>query len=105
MPRDIIVCSLSTISLQSVQRRKNSYHALSYCWGSSKDQHVIICDNCFVLVRKNLYDALAQLSTQNHPAIWVDSLCINQDDNEEKSHQVGLMGEIYKTAEQVILWL
>ncbi|KAJ8132815.1 hypothetical protein O1611_g808 [Lasiodiplodia mahajangana] len=37
--------------------------------------------------------------------IWIDALCINQDDLSEKSHQIQLMGDIYKRAHRVFSWL
>ncbi|OAL47211.1 hypothetical protein IQ07DRAFT_634187 [Pyrenochaeta sp. DS3sAY3a] len=44
---------------------------------------------------KNLVDTL----------VWIDQLCINQSDNDERSHQVSLMGSIYSAARQVIIWV
>jgi len=37
--------------------------------------------------------------------LWVDAVCIDQSDVEEKSHQVALMPEIYFTATKVLCWL
>jgi hypothetical protein len=37
--------------------------------------------------------------------MWVDQICINQRDKDEKSHQVRLMDRIYEKAENVIVWL
>jgi hypothetical protein len=37
--------------------------------------------------------------------LWVDAICINQHNNQEKSHQVSMMGEIYKRDTQVLAWL
>jgi hypothetical protein len=37
--------------------------------------------------------------------IWIDAICINQQDNEEKDHQVQHMGEIYRNAKLVVVWL
>ncbi|KAF8862586.1 hypothetical protein BDZ45DRAFT_191581 [Acephala macrosclerotiorum] len=42
---------------------------------------------------------------QEDRCLWIDSLCINQDDHDEKSDQVGVMGRIYRQAEQVRVWL
>jgi hypothetical protein len=53
----------------------------------------------------NLYDAMVQLR-QTHPGeIWIDAVCINQDDPKEKNVQVTMMGRIYASAESVIVWL
>jgi hypothetical protein len=37
--------------------------------------------------------------------LWIDALCINQDDDAERVHQVGIMGSIYRQARQVLVWL
>lgn len=37
--------------------------------------------------------------------IWIDALCINQDDITERNHQVALMAGIYSPAGQVVIWL
>jgi hypothetical protein len=57
-------------------------------------------------VTKNLYLALLRL---RHPeterTLWVDALCINQVDLDEKRHQIALMADIYTKASTVIMWL
>lgn len=70
----------------------------------------IICDKLRMRVGLNLYEALRRLSGEDCPLmeqkyIWVDALCINQNDPDERSAQVLLMGEIYKSASSVIVWL
>jgi hypothetical protein len=37
--------------------------------------------------------------------VWIDALCINQSDDEEKTEQVRRMGEVYAQAKQVIVYL
>jgi len=37
--------------------------------------------------------------------LWVDAICLNQADNDEKSIQVGLMGDIYRQARRILIWL
>jgi len=60
---------------------------------------------------ENLVAALHHLRAHDHPKyrrnelIWIDAICINQKDNEEKSHQVQMMRNIYSNAVQVIVWL
>lgn len=54
----------------------------------------------------NLFDALESLRTsETTRVLWVDALCINQPDLKEKEHQIPLMGEIYKTAASVVVYL
>jgi hypothetical protein len=37
--------------------------------------------------------------------MWIDAVCIDQGNNEEKTQQVGIMKEIYRCATQVLIWL
>lgn len=48
------------------------------------------------------------LRTENYDdssLLWVDTLCINQTDLQERSHQVNMMGKIYSKADRVLIWL
>jgi hypothetical protein len=55
----------------------------------------------------NLYQALKQILKMKHDAkyIWIDALCINQKDMEERAAQVSIMTEIYSRCERTIVWL
>ncbi|KAK6854169.1 hypothetical protein PG995_009262 [Apiospora arundinis] len=90
------------------------YDALSYTWGFQKCPHdgssprgtrYIILNDLMFRVQDNLFSALMELRNggrhgdQGLP-IWIDAICINQDDDQEKSHQVGSMSLIYSSAEQ-----
>ena len=83
---------------------KPLYIALSYFWG--KDRKIIDCDNQKVEVSANLVHAFKRLR-QHFPnrLLWTDNLSINQHDDNEKSHQVGIMGRIFASAETVVVWL
>ena len=85
------------------------FEALSYCWESEKLEKVIILDGNIIKVPRNLESALLALQrlpeTGTGMRFWVDYLCIKQDDNVEKSHQVNLMSDIYSSALSVIAWL
>ncbi|KAE8444914.1 hypothetical protein EG329_014162, partial [Mollisiaceae sp. DMI_Dod_QoI] len=71
----------------------SSYDALSYRWGSSLPKRDIVLDGRQVLVRFNLRDALKKLEyAQTERLLWVDAICINQDDISERNHQVAMMG-------------
>ena len=57
-------------------------------------------------MRLNLYQALRRLRWFRDPRlIWVDAICINQSDVDEKSQQIPLMGRIYRNAASVLVWL
>jgi hypothetical protein len=87
--------------------------ALSYTWGSTTPAKTICIHDepgKVLAVSPNLYDALVGLrqtdrSVSGSRILWIDQLCINQQDNEEKSKQVRLMGAIYSKSLRVIIWL
>ncbi len=96
------------------------YECLSYTWDNPKSKPSfsdigehwttshkrIICNNAVTYIRQNLHDALVQLrASGNLGPIWIDALCINQDDVSERNSQVGRMGTIYKGASRVTAWL
>lgn len=85
------------------------YQALSYEWGDiSHGVAQITTDGVSVCIRRNLHEALKQIRTASdlsNICLWVDALCINQADLDERSHQVGIMGEIFRSASSVIAWL
>lgn len=82
------------------------YTALSYVWGTDKPSTAVLINGKLVLVRKNLAAALRHLRQIDCSLnIWIDAICINQDDKEEKSHQVEMMAKIYKSCVEVLAWL
>ena len=86
--------------------QKPQYVALSYVWGDQESKRVILVDNSLVYVTTNLYDAMMALRPiSEHLVIWIDFLCIDQSNDDEKSWQVELMTDIYREATQVHAWL
>lgn len=102
-----------------------SYQALSYAWAGAfhpepaEDyQRIenrtyqkalppseIDLDGSTLTITGNLGDALRRLRlTTEKVTLWVDAICINQDDHDEKSFQVGMMARIYSAATQVVIW-
>ena len=60
----------------------------------------------FSLVTGNLHAALQHLRSEQEPlSIWIDQICINQQDQEERNQQVMLMHEIFSNSDQVLIWL
>ncbi|CAN9190425.1 unnamed protein product [Alternaria alternata] len=99
---DGIQITLETFDLDS----KTQFTALSYVWGDEKSPCKITCDGHKKPVRRNLWGVLSQLRKQRFDSLlWVDAICINQEDKEEKSFQVAMMRGIYKRAAKVIFWL
>ncbi|KAH8781806.1 heterokaryon incompatibility protein-domain-containing protein [Hyaloscypha sp. PMI_1271] len=107
-----------------------AYEALSYVWGSPERTHEVTVKTsskkCFprrsrrgrflsgrskfelshLAISRNLFIALQHLSFTKKPRLlWIDAICINQDDVAERSEQVKKMASIYGSAQLVILWL
>ena len=82
------------------------YTALSYVWGDPALVNTITCNGKPFAITKNLELALRHLRHSDVSILlWVDQLCINQDDFQEKSQQVVLMETIYKRAWSTLVWL
>ena len=82
------------------------YEALSYHWGEPAFTHPLRCGETVLVVTMNLASALLNLRLAHRPRyLWVDALCINQYDNQEKASQVQNMFIIYRKAKIVIAWL
>ncbi|KAG4440934.1 hypothetical protein IFR05_003563 [Cadophora sp. M221] len=101
-------CSLTVVSL--LQDPKDlQYQALSYTWGKADNSNLKIWVNgVLVPVRRNLLCALRVLRADPEAdslPIWIDALCINQQDILERGHQVDMMGVVYRGAQRVIAWL
>jgi hypothetical protein len=109
-----IRCSLQPVALTDFEDRfvadsKSKfamYEALSYCWGRSEETKKIECDGQSLEIRANLERTLRYFRYEDKIRVmWVDAMCINQEDNIEKSQQVSLMGVIYWKARRVVVWL
>ncbi|KAK4179490.1 heterokaryon incompatibility protein-domain-containing protein, partial [Triangularia setosa] len=83
------------------------YEALSYTWGGIDRQGFIVVDRASILqVTDNLYTALVNLRYQHTDRLlWIDAICIDQNNDRERGHQVGQMRKIYQNSEEVVVWL
>jgi hypothetical protein len=99
---DPVHCALQTVSL--VDNPK--YTALSYVWGDVTDQLPIYVDETLFLATRNLKLALQHIrKTDRDEVMWVDAVCINQNDIDERNSQILLMNRLYSEAENVVIWL
>ena len=94
-------------SLQFVNiDRAGSYEPVSYAWGDSMRTHSVMCSGAELILTTSLHDALRRFRLPDRPRrLWVDQLCINQDDVHERSQQVQFMNAIYRNASHVLVWL
>lgn len=106
-----IVCNLihSRLDVRPRRRRRRkqpAYEAISYVWGSSDRTIPIDCDGKRLFITENLKDALVRVRLPDRPRmVWADSVCIDQDNPDEKGHQVQFMGKIYSSASRVLICL
>ncbi|KAI0096198.1 heterokaryon incompatibility protein-domain-containing protein [Nemania sp. FL0031] len=82
------------------------WEAISYAWGDQTQTEPIAIDGSLRLVTRNVVSLLRDL---RRPVglryLWIDGVCINQDDLHEKSQQVAIMLRVYQNAKAVIIWL
>ncbi|CAL8574427.1 hypothetical protein XPA_000387 [Xanthoria parietina] len=107
---DDIDVSLETLDLANDDGRE--YEALSYAWGSKDNPlEIYITDpstniKACLPVTRDLALALRYLRLpQLSRMLWIDAICIDQENLEERGHQVKKMGDVYHTARKVIIWL
>lgn len=102
-PSEPLRGTLRVVDLRQCPR----FAALSYVWGEySEIPNTIRCGSHEFPITKNCDDALRSLRGFYGPiTIWVDAICINQQDEEEKTNQIHLMEEIYTWAHTVYAWL
>lgn len=83
-----------------------SYEALSYEWKDKTGSVIVQCNGRSLLITPNLKLALQNIRLgKKARTLWVDAVCINQEDVEERSSQVRMMTTIYKKASTVLMWL
>ncbi|KAH6512285.1 hypothetical protein HBI81_231520 [Parastagonospora nodorum] len=99
--KDPIKCTFSLISLSNPP----PFEALSYTWGSPEAERTIEVEGHEVSVTDNLYSALQHLRQGRERIMWIDALCINQDDLNERTNQVAQMQYIYSLASTVTIFL
>nr|POF15372.1 heterokaryon incompatibility protein 6, or allele [Quercus suber] len=88
------------------EHRNVEYEALSYTWGDQTLSHGLYCGDTTLRITANLATALVALRQERQRRyLWVDALCINQRDNEEKASQIRNMKLIYGRASNVVVWL
>lgn len=123
-PKAEILVALETLSFEDLSE-SYEFEALSYHRGDDDATHPIfiqedgipqpkslynvhdILANCRRLyVKPNLHKALRHFRRKDMPiALWVDAICINQPDEEEKKLQVTMMAQLYTQADRVCIWL
>lgn len=83
--------------------RHPPYHAVSYTWGPPEPLRTITVNDQHFQIRTNCEYVLQQIvHSQAGRFYWIDAICIDQTNINEKNHQVALMSKIYQNAEHVL---
>ena len=99
---NVICCTISDVSLEDAPQ----YTALSYSWGDQTRKREILLNGATISITENLESALRHLRHPYEPlTLWVDAMCINQENDAEKSEQINKMRQIYARALLVTTWL
>lgn len=112
------VGGLVTIELNSSSLPE--YTALSYTWGSENRPNKIVVNGNAIMVTNNLFDILQTVHNTSAKTydehlgdvfqkrvsnyIWIDAICIDQDDKDEKKSQVDMMADIFGQASLTLIW-
>ncbi|KAF2629377.1 hypothetical protein BU25DRAFT_389536 [Macroventuria anomochaeta] len=99
---EAIRCATRVVSLD----RHPDYETMSYVWGDRREEKDIEVSGNPVPITENLYAGLLRLrySTKKR-TLWIDQICINQWDLEEKAAQVALMRDIYRKCTRCVTWM
>lgn len=102
-PEAPIHCEMFHIFLDC--ERVQDYFALSYAWGDPNITSTIYLHGWPFNVTANLVTFLKSIRKADKSLpVWVDAVCINQNDDKERGRQITLMGKVYKSALRVYLW-
>lgn len=99
-PSSQIECTLHHANLLA----KPEFKALSYVWGDPDLKVPILLDSKRYDVTKNCYSALLLLRELGEKSVWIDAICIDQTNNDEKASQIPKMEDIYAAVETIV-WL
>ena len=99
---DPIRCATRVVSLD----QHPDFETVSYVWGDRKGERAIKVSGQSISITSNLYAGLLRLrQAKEKRTLWIDQICINQWDLEEKAAQVALMRDIYRRCTQCVTWM
>jgi hypothetical protein len=98
-----ICCELFVEELKD----KPEYSAMSYVWGrKAPSPKYVFCNGVALAVTDNCFAGLQNLRSRlDSYVIWINALCINQEDDHDKEQQIPLMDSIYANAAITYIWL
>lgn len=104
--QDDPLCGIMELVDLDDETSSGSYEAISYVWGNAVMNHWILVDGFQLPITRNLFYALRRTRDPKRPRrLWADSICIWQENKEEKGHQVSLMKRIFETSHCTLICL
>lgn len=95
-----------TLQPMWVDELQQPYEAISYCWGDASALTTMKCNESILTITQSSAAVLRRLRLLDQPRyVWIDRICINQDDLEDKQHQISKMKPVYEKASRVLIWL
>ena len=82
------------------------YYAISHAWGSAQTMYPLYIDGMRLMITQSILECLDVFGGERPgAAFWIDAVCINQQDIEERAAQVQLMRYVFSQAMEVWVWL
>lgn len=101
---DRVICHFAQVSLLSAPVLE--YEALSWHWGDALEEKEIELSGRLFPIRRNAEEVLRRVCVDHgHRFVWLDAVCINQQDKEERNYQISIMADIYSKAARTVVWL
>ena len=103
-PTEELRCRLVEVSVD----KPLPYEAISYAWEGQSPSCSITCNGESLLVTENCAAALRTCrptDSKKTRYLWIDGICIDQNSTLERNHQVKIMGDVYRNAKRVLIWL
>ena len=102
--RKRIHLKLESVSTNEVE---GQYDVISYRWGSQSNRRNVVVNGKTLALHDNIWRCLKHIREHEltKAKLWIDSICINQIDEKEKTAQVAKMAQIFRNASQVLVWL
>lgn len=92
--------------LQAAEAPEQRYETISYAWGDSQCNSIIFVGKNSLKVPASAEAAIRRMrDSHSTRTLWIDAICINQDDIGEKGHQVSIMGDVYAQSTCNLVWL
>jgi hypothetical protein len=99
--RDYISNDENRVKHKEILEKLSAVHSFKGKW----IPQIIFCDGQSIAVQPNLYNALLHLRKGKTGNYWIDAVCINQEDSIDRSAQVQMMGKVYQSVADVVVWL